>query len=126
MPTLRHFTNYVEEHAYSKSLGFNHPILVKFMNRYPRLKVGGELLPSLIEFYVWIHTDLNHVITKKEATDTSILEVVEQAAAKYSKDIERHYKKLFEKVQGAVSLYSKTSYIFSFLLFPFRGLQFLC
>ena len=70
------------------------------MNRYPRLKAGGELLPSLIEFYVWIHTDLNHVITREEATNTTITEAVEQAAGKYSRDIEKHYKKLFDKVQG--------------------------
>ena len=98
VPTLKHFTNYVEEQC--KTLGFNYTILVKFMNRYPRLKAGGELLPYLIEFYVWIHTDLNHVITKEEATNTTITEAVEQAAGKYSKDIKQYYKKRSEKVQG--------------------------
>ena len=49
---------------------------------------------------MWTHTDLNYVITKEEATDTTITEAVEQAAGKYPKDIEKHYKKLFDKVQG--------------------------
>lgn len=70
------------------------------MNSYSRLNAGGILLPSLIEFYQWLITDLSHVLTKEDAEKMSISEAVSMAAEKYSSDIEAHYIKLYEDVQG--------------------------
>lgn len=33
-------------------------ILSRFSMEWPRLQTGGLLLPYLIEFYQWLHTDL--------------------------------------------------------------------
>ena len=78
----------------------SHKVLVIFMDRYIRLKAGGILLPSLIEFYQWIHTDFAHVITRKNAASTICSDAIEEAASKYPEHIEQHYKRLYEKVQG--------------------------
>lgn len=71
-----------------------------FMDRYTQLKAGGELLPSLIEFYQWIHTDFAHVVTKDQAKSMRCSVAIEEAASKYPENIEHHYKKLYGKVQG--------------------------
>ena len=54
------------------------------------------LLLSSINGY--IHTDLSYVITKKQAIEMTIYDAVDLAAGKYSKELERHYTKLFERV----------------------------
>ena len=77
-----------------------HEVLVMFIDRYTCFKSGGELLPSLIELYQWIHTDLAHVITREKASSISCSKAVEEAASNYPEDIEKHYNKLYEKVQG--------------------------
>ena len=99
-PTLQDFSHYVQEHCLSKQKRGPHELLVRFINRYPRLQAGGALLPSLIEFYQWIHTDLSYVITKKQAIEMTIYDAVDLAAGKYSKELEKHYTKLFERVTG--------------------------
>lgn len=75
---------------------------MKFMNHYPCLKAGGILLPSLIEFYQWITTDLSYVITKQQASGMKLHEGVDLAAEKYSPELERYYIKLFEDVSGII------------------------
>ena len=99
-PTLQDFTHYVQEHCSSNVDRESRELLVRFINRYPRLQAGGALLPSLIEFYQWIHTDLSYVITKKQAIEMTIYDAVDLAAGKYSKELEKHYTKLFESVTG--------------------------
>ena len=71
-----------------------------FVNHYPFLQAGGALLPSLIEFYQWIHTDLSYIITKKQANEMTVDDAVELAAGKYSKELEKYYTKLYERVTG--------------------------
>lgn len=75
-------------------------MLVKLINSYLRLETGSALLPSLIEFYQWIITDLSNAITQKESEDMSISEAVAFASEKYSKEVQNHYLKLFEYVKG--------------------------
>lgn len=99
--TLQHFKHYVQKHCITKS-DDKHAVLVQFMTSHSRLKAGGILLPSLIEFYQWLITDLSHVITKEEAATMSIQDAVDMATKKYSKAIESHYTKLYEEVQGII------------------------
>ena len=100
VPTLQHFTHYVQEHCASSQQRGNYSILVKLLNSYPRLQAGSTLLPSLIEFYQWIITDLSHVFTHEESMKIDICSAVKCAAEKYSKEVEYRYTKLFESVQG--------------------------
>jgi len=58
-------------------------VLSKFALTYPRLKAGGALLPDLIEFYQWIHTELAYLVTKKYAQKNGFEEVITKADQKY-------------------------------------------
>ena len=111
-PTLQDFSHYVQEHCLSNQERGPHKLLVRFINRYPRLQAGGVLLPSLIEFYQWIHTDLSYVITKKQAIEMTVYDAVDLAAGKYSKELKKHYTKLFERVTGRCIVYSITKHLF--------------
>ena len=104
IPSLKNFKHYLQDQCSSPETFKKYELLVRFMNRYTRLTAGGILLPSLIEFYQWIITDLSHVITKKKASEMSLHDAVDLATKKYSEELEQHYTKLFENVTGIIIL----------------------
>ena len=102
IPSLKDFKHYLQDQCSSQEAFEKYEVLIHFMNRYTRLTAGGILLPTLIEFYQWIITDLSHVITKKQASEMSLHDAVDLATKKYSKELEKHYTKLFEDVTGII------------------------
>ena len=126
-------------------------MLTQFVLERPQLQVGGRLLPDLVEFYLWLHTQLAYIVSYDKATELKIGQVVEQAVKRYSKDYGTHVKKLYERVKGETGTFHTYVYslFFVFSLFfrpsltPFalslfptsrygthiilcRGLQYLC
>ena len=100
VPTLQQFTHFVQRHCASSEQRGKYDVLVKLTNSYSRLQSYSALLPSLIEFYQWIVTDLSHVLTQERSTKIGISDAVKDASEKYSKDVEKHYTKLFERLKG--------------------------
>ena len=74
-----------------------HYVLSKFALVYPRLKAGGALLPDLIEFYQWIHTELAYLVTHNYAQNHSLEEVITKADKKYEG---LDLCQLYERVKG--------------------------
>jgi len=72
--------------------------LYHFTLEYERLKVGGALLPDLLEFYQWIHIHLSHLVTFEKANQIKIGEVISLSASRYSQELCEHLKKLFETI----------------------------
>ena len=75
-------------------------VLSQFSDEYKFLKAIGAILPSLIEFYQWLHTDLAYMVTVAKAGTVTIQEVVLRATRGYSNELKQHYIELHEKVQG--------------------------
>ena len=105
-------------------------VLSKFALTYPRLKAGGALLPDLIEFYQWIHTELAYLVTKKYAQKNGFEEVITKADQKYEG---RDLFKLYERVKGVVLVVTRVctprvakSYATALLMFYYRWLQQVC
>uniref|UniRef100_A0A1X7SW27 Uncharacterized protein n=1 Tax=Amphimedon queenslandica TaxID=400682 RepID=A0A1X7SW27_AMPQE len=107
VPTLQQFTHFVQRHCASSEHRGKYDVLVKLTNSYSRLQSYSALLPSLIEFYQWIVTDLSHDLTQEESTEMGICSAVKYASEKYSKDVEKNYTKLFERVQNDYNEYLK-------------------
>ena len=74
-----------------------HYVLSKFALVYPRLKAGGALLPDLIEFYQWIHTELAYLVTYNYAQNNGLEEVITKADQKYEG---LDLCQLYERVKG--------------------------
>ena len=74
-----------------------HYVLSKFALVYPRLKAGGALLPDLIEFYQWIHTELAYLVTYNYAQNHDLEEVITKADQKYEG---LDLCQLYERVKG--------------------------
>ena len=94
-----HTLNYIEG-AGGKSTAEELGILLKFFTEKQRLRVGGLLLPDLIEFYQWLHGELSHLVTYEEAMKLKIGHVVKRLTGRYSKKYAEYVRRLFERVKG--------------------------
>lgn len=72
-------------------------ILSKFTVAYPQLKVGGEILPDLIEFYNWIHRELKFLVEETYALKNGMEEIITKGDKKFT-DLGLH--NLYERVKG--------------------------
>ena len=75
-------------------------LLSRFSLQWRRLQAGGELLPDLVEFYQWLHTDLAHLVTYDTTCKVSIKKILNRAVKKYSPDRAQHLEQLFARVKG--------------------------
>ena len=80
-------------------------LLLRFAREWECLQVGGSLLPSLIEFYQWLHTDISCLATYKEASSMSIGEVITSVLTNLDKGSGGHIRKLYEKVKREYNCY---------------------
>ena len=75
-------------------------VLDRFNFDQKRLRIGGVLLPDLVEFYQWIHTHLSHIVTFEKAKSINIGKVIDLSTRRYSQEECSHLKSLFERVKG--------------------------
>ena len=68
---------------------------------YLSLKVGGQLLPDLIEFYYWLHTHLAYQLTHRMAYNTlTIGRVVHLATNRMPHSLAENIKELYKRVKS--------------------------
>jgi len=67
---------------------------------YKRLQLGGALLPDLVEFYLWIHTHLSHLVTYERAQQITIGNIITLSAKRYPEEVCAHLKQLLERLMG--------------------------
>lgn len=72
-------------------------IISQFALEYPRLKAGGALLPDLIHFYSWIHSELAYCVPKESAQKCTIAEVLTVVDKRFPN---MAISKLYERVRG--------------------------
>lgn len=75
-------------------------VLHRFTLEQKRLQIGGALLPDLMEFYQWIHTQLSYLVTYQRAEEISIGNVISLSAKRYSKEDFNHLTGLFNRVMS--------------------------
>ena len=80
-------------------------LLAKFSMEWRRLQRGGMLLPDLVEFYQWLHTNLSHLITYKRASNLTIGHVIKLAKQNSSKDYGGHLWDLYKRVEHHYNTY---------------------
>eukprot|EP00731_Ephydatia_muelleri_P026790 Em0018g890a len=83
-------------------------MLTQFALERPQLQAGERLLPDLVEFYLWLHTQLAYIVSYDKATELKIGQVVERAVERYSKDFGKHVKELYEMVKVGYNAYVET------------------
>ena len=75
-------------------------VLHRFTLERKKLQMGGALLPDLVEFYQWIHTELSHLVTYERAKQISIGTVMSLSAKRYSQEYFNHLTNLFKRVMS--------------------------
>ena len=86
--------------ALKKDLEQNFPVLHLFIQDYQKLQVGSEILSDLVDFYQWLHVDMNETLTREEAFDTTVASKVNEFAEKYADTV--HLPEIYKRVQGSV------------------------
>ena len=82
-------------------------LLSLFTLDWQYLEVGGSLLPSLVEFYQWLHSDLAYLLTRQRASSLTIGQVVELAEGNLEEKLGKHIRKLYEEVKADYNRYVK-------------------
>ena len=72
---------------------------VQLYDYVSQLQAGRLLLPVLIEFYQWLHSDLAYLVTEHDAYEMTIGQVVTEASKHYysstgRKDLSALYREL--------------------------------
>lgn len=66
--------------------------------KWKHLQAGEAILPNLVEFYSWLHTNLSFLMTREQATKMSIHEVIKLAKENSSEESGLHITTLYERV----------------------------
>lgn len=106
----QHYPHPATENDYMKSLvnatednncSYTHLFALNlFTLEQKKLQVGGALLPDLMEFYKWIHTQLSHLMTYERAKQITIGQVINLTAKRYSSEICDHLTSLFKRINS--------------------------
>lgn len=80
-------------------------LLPEFAMKYKCLQLGTKLLPDLVEFYTWIHTNLSHLLTAEQASNNPISRIVNLAEKNMNKRSARHIRDLYERVKNQYNCY---------------------
>ena len=80
-------------------------VLHQFTQERRILQIGGALLPDLVEFYQWIHTELSHLVTYQKAEQISIGTIIKNSARRHSQEYSEHLTELFKRVKRKGDLY---------------------
>jgi hypothetical protein len=84
-------------------------VLCKFVREKQLLRTGGLLLPDLVEFYLWLHQQLSHLMTKEQAMHMCVGDVVERIINRYGKNYAEYIQRLFKRVQENYNKYVEVS-----------------
>ena len=68
----------------------------------PILDAGIRILPDLVDFYQWIHTQFPHYLTRKQTESTTVnnLLAVEVSDVEYSIEIRTERTEQFKRICG--------------------------
>lgn len=66
---------------------------------WPCLRIGGALLPDLVKFYQWLHTDIAPLLTYDQASTMTIGKVIARVETNVKKEEGVLIRELYERVK---------------------------
>ena len=85
----------------------NFAILHRFISERKRFRISSILIPNLLKFYRLFHTNLNYFITRKEAEERTVEEVINDINKKCKPLLNVEIKELYERVLHFYRVYVK-------------------
>ena len=82
-------------------------ILHRFISERKRFRISSILLPNLLKFYKLLHTNLNYFITRKEAEEKTIDEIIIYLNKKCKHLLNVEIRELYERVLYFYRIYVK-------------------
>ena len=75
-------------------------VSIQFFAKKERFRLGGLLLPYLIEFYQWLHEEITHQVAIDDNLSKDIGKVVKELTSRYPEKEAKRVEKLFNNVRG--------------------------
>ncbi len=75
-------------------------LLSLFVREQLRLRAGAAILPDLVEFYQWLHTEVAYTLSRRKAVKATIKEVVVDVARKYGDERGDNLINLYKRVKS--------------------------
>jgi len=75
-------------------------VLYQFVLRRPKLNAGGTLLPELVQFYSWLHSELSHIVTLDYARTVTVGGILETYLKRNCPEKEERVLNSFRSVAG--------------------------
>jgi len=97
IPTLLEFVLSVSSQCANKKL----QLLLTFVSSIEKLKLCGQMLPLLVDFYLWLHKNLAYQVTMKRAREIKIAEVIDMVSKYHSDDTGNHLKSTYGRLKGS-------------------------
>ena len=72
-------------------------ILSQLALQLPRLETAGALLPDLIKFYYWLHTEGAYIVEREYAHNNGLQDIITKGHKKYP---EMELNSMFENMRG--------------------------
>ena len=83
-------------------------ILYQFILHRAKLNAGGKLLPELVQFYRWIHNELNYTVTFDDANLKDV--TIEEMLNLY---LDKHY--LGKEKEKIIALFKAVTGIYTYI-----------
>ncbi len=74
-------------------------LLARFAMEWPRLQMGGVLLPELVELYQWLDGNIAHLLTYEQASAITIGQVISLAERNLGRETGENVRMLYENVK---------------------------
>uniref|UniRef100_A0A1X7VIM8 Uncharacterized protein n=1 Tax=Amphimedon queenslandica TaxID=400682 RepID=A0A1X7VIM8_AMPQE len=100
-------TIFFSKNLYNKKCSFY--VLYQFLIKRPALNIGAHLLPCLIDFYNWIHSQASYKVTLEVAKETSARQILTSILQQYFPEQEEKRLNQLDKINEMYERYVETS-----------------
>ena len=76
-------------------------MLLTFVSSIEKLNLCRQMLPQLIDFYLWLHKNLAYQVTMKRAGEITIAEVINIVSKYHSDDTGIHLRSTYGSLKGS-------------------------
>ena len=113
----RHFLQHVLSlsHNELQSLENKHYCLYQFLLRRPQLNAGIKLLPLLVEFYRWVHSNLSFLVNQEQSKQLSIGKTLERFLNSFYQGFKKQWMSKFCQLISRSTVLSNKGDFYHFL-----------
>lgn len=77
-------------------------LLTIFVGNYKKIDIGERILPRLIEFYQWLHSNLAFQLSHMQAEQLTVKQVIDTVSKHCTPELKKYLQELYKEVRGVL------------------------